>query len=272
MNRIKKIALYIFLITAGVGMFFPFYWMVITALKTQKEALLFPPTLFPGTLNFINFVEVFKVVPFARYIFNTILISFFVVMGVVLTSLLAAYAFARLEFPGKELYFTFLIGLMQIPLPLYLVPSYILLSKLGWIDTYLALIVPWTANIFAIFLLRQFFKTIPRELIESAKIDGCGNFTILFKILLPLAKAPLAAIIIFNTIGSWNSFVWPLIVTNSDTLRPIQVGLAYFSRAESTNYPLLMAASFIAVLPLIIIYILSQRLIIESLSKSGLKY
>jgi len=268
----KKALIYLILSITGIFMLFPFYWMFVTSLKTQPESLMFPPTLFPRLFKFYNYIEVFNTVPFARYILNTVIVTFFVVLGILMTSILAAYAFARIEFPGREIYFTFLIGLMQVPLPLYLVPSYILLSKLGWIDTYLALIVPWTANIFAIFLLRQFFKTVPRELIESAKIDGCGHFTILTKILLPLAKAPLAAIIVLNTIGSWNSFVWPLIVTNSDSLRPIQVGLAYFSRAESTNYPLLMAASFISILPLLIVYIIAQKFVVESFSYSGLKY
>ncbi len=269
---LKKASIYLTLFVGGIFVAFPFYWMLITAFKDGKEALQFPPTLFPSNLHPENFINVWKTIPLPTYFANTLIITVVSVLGVVITSLLAAYVFARLEFKGREVIFVSLIALMQIPLPLYLIPSYMLLSKIGWIDTYLALTVPWTVNIFSIFLLRQFFKTIPEEIFESARIDGANEFTILRRIALPLAKTPLTAIIIFNIIGGWNSFLWPLIMTDSDFMRPIQVGLAYYSRAETTNYPLLMAASLMAILPLLILYLIAQRYIIRSLSFTGSKY
>jgi ABC-type glycerol-3-phosphate transport system permease component len=160
---------------------------------------------------------------------------------------------------------------MMVPQPVYLIPSYVLLNHLGWIDTYQALIIPWIANIFTIFLLRQQFKTIPRELFDAAEIDGCSRFKILWKIVLPLSKSVIATSAIFGFIGSWNSFMWPLIMTDSPQLRVLQVGLSYFSQEASTQTSLLMAASTFSILPLVILFIIAQKQIIASFASSGLK-
>jgi ABC-type glycerol-3-phosphate transport system permease component len=163
------------------------------------------------------------------------------------------------------------LALMMIPLPVYLVPSYMILFKLGWIDTYAAMIVPWIVNIFGIFLLRQHFRQLPESLFDAARIDGCSRFSTLLRIVLPLSKPPLVTLTVFNVIGSWNSFFWPLIVTNSDNIRPLQVGLAYFSREQSTNYTLLMSATTMAIIPLVALFFLAQKHIIASQARSGLK-
>ncbi len=269
--KYKKILIYIFLSIGGLSFLFPFYWMLITSLKTQSEAILFPPTLFPKFFVLSNYLDIWKEVPFLTYIFNSFLIAICVVIGVIFSSVMAAYALARMKFPGRNLVFMFLLSIMMIPLPLYLASSYVILYNLHWIDTYLALIIPWTVNVFSIFLLRQHFKQIPNSLYESALIDGCGDFTFLWRIAVPMVKPTLIAIAVFNFISSWNAFLWPLIVTNRDSIRPVQIGLAYFARSEITNYPLLMAGSTISILPLIIIYFVFQRSIINSYTRSGIK-
>jgi ABC-type glycerol-3-phosphate transport system permease component len=222
-------------------------------------------------LHWENFSNAFVKVPFGRYFLNTIIVSCCVVLGVLITGSLAAYAFATMKFKGQDFIFYLFISMMMVPQPVYLIPSYVLLNHLGWIDTYQALIVPWIANIFTIFLLRQQFKTIPRDLFDAAEIDGCSRFGILWKIVLPLSKSVIATSAIFGFIGSWNSFMWPLIMTDSPELRVLQVGLSYFSQEASTQTSLLMAASTFSILPLVILFIIAQKQIIASFASSGLK-
>ncbi|UCG43946.1 MAG: carbohydrate ABC transporter permease [candidate division WOR-3 bacterium] len=269
--RLRSFPIHLLLVVCGIAMVLPFFWMLTTSLKTPLEALQFPPTWIPKVFQFDNYLEVFRQIPLWRYMANTVLITFASLTGVLLTGVLAAYAFARFRFPGREILFMLFLALMMIPLPVYLVPSYMILFRLGWIDTYLAMIVPWTVNIFGIFLLRQHFKQLPQDLFDAARIDGCGRFRTLLSVVLPLSKPPLVTITVFNVIGSWNSFFWPLIVTHSDSIRPLQVGLAYFSREQSTNYTLLMAATTMAIIPLILLFFIAQKQIIQSQARTGLK-
>lgn len=222
-------------------------------------------------LHFENFKKAFTKVPFKRYFLNTILVSVLTVLGVIVTGSLAAYAFAIMRFKGRDFLFYFFISMMMVPQPVYLIPSYVLLNHLGWIDTYQALIVPWMANIFTIFLLRQQFKTIPDELFDAARIDGCGRLRTLWKLVLPLSKSVLATAAIFGFIGSWNSFMWPLVMTDSPAIRVLQVGLSYFSQEASAQTSLLMAASTFSILPLVILFLIAQKQIIASFASSGLK-
>ncbi len=218
-----------------------------------------------------NCKEAFTKVPFGRYILNTLFVSFSVLIGVLITSSLAAYAFARMKFKGRDFIFYLFISMMMVPQPIYLIPSYFLLTKLGWINTYQALIVPWIANIFSIFLLRQQFKTIPQDLFDAAVIDGCSQFGILWRIILPISKPILATTAIFSLIGSWNSFMWPLVMTSSDNLRVLQVGLSYFAQEASSSTALLMSASTFSIAPLLILFLFAQKQIISSFITSGLK-
>ncbi len=262
---------YILLIFFAISIIFPFFWMISTSLKTQKEAVKFPPSFIPENPQFSNYQKAWSKVNFTRYFLNTILIALVQLAGILFTSILAAYAFAILDFKGREILFVSLLGLMMVPMPVYIVPGYMILQKIGWIDTYYAQIVPWMANVFPIFLLRQHFKTIPRDLYDAAVIDGYSDLGFLFKVVVPLSRPALTTISIFSLLASWNSFIWPLVVTNSDSIRPVQVGLAYFIQEQSTNYTLLMAASTFVVLPLIILFFIAQRQIIESYTRSGLK-
>ena len=222
-------------------------------------------------LHFENYKEAFTKVPFKRYFINTLFVSSSVVFGVLITGSLAAYAFATMRFKGRDFIFYLFISMMMVPQPVYLIPSYVLLNHMGWIDTYNALIIPWIANIFTIFLLRQQFKTIPNELFDAARIDGCGRFRTLWTLVLPLSKSVIVTSAIFGFIGSWNSFMWPLIMTDSPGLRVLQVGLSYFSQEASAQTSLLMAASTFSILPLVILFLFAQKQIIASFASSGLK-
>jgi ABC-type glycerol-3-phosphate transport system permease component len=218
-----------------------------------------------------NYTRIFERVPFGRYFVNTIFVSFTTLFGVLITSALSAYAFARMRFKGRDLVFYFFISMMMVPEPIYLVPSYVLLNYFGWINTYQALIVPWIANIFTIFLMRQHFKTIPQDLLDAASIDGCSQFKMLITIILPLSKPVIATASVFSIISSWNSFMWPLVMTNDPELRVLQVGLSYFSQESSTQSTLLMAASTMTIVPLIMIFLIAQKSIMASYSSSGMK-
>ncbi|MDP2174233.1 MAG: carbohydrate ABC transporter permease [Candidatus Cloacimonadaceae bacterium] len=223
------------------------------------------------SLNWGNFIKAFKKVPFATYFANTLFVSFLSLIGVLITSLLAAYALARMEFRGREFIFVLFLSMLMVPEPIYLISSYVLLDKINWLDTYKALIVPWCVNIFTIFLFRQHFKSLPKELFDAAAIDGCSTFGMLRRIILPLSKPIIATASIFSLIGSWNSFMWPLVMTNRPELRVLQVGLSYFNQEASTQTTLLMAASTFSILPILILFIIAQKQIIASSAKAGMK-
>lgn len=245
-------------------------------LKISQEYLSVPSkqvskvTIKPS-FSWENFRKAFNKVPFATYFANTLYVSFLSLIGVLLTSFLAAYALARMEFWGKNFIFLLFISMMMVPEPIYLISSYMMLDKLNWLDTYNALIVPWCVNVFTIFLFRQHFKSLPKELFDAAMIDGASTFGVLWRIILPLSKPIIATASVFSLIGSWNSFMWPLVMTNRPELRVLQVGLSYFNQEASTQTTLLMAASTFSIVPILIIFFLAQKQIIGSVAKSGLK-
>lgn len=222
-------------------------------------------------LHWDNFTRAFKKVPFATYFANTLFVSFVSLIGVLITSMLAAFAFGRMEFKGKDALFYLFLSMMMVPEPIYLISSYILLDKISWLDTYQALIIPWCVNIFTIFLFRQHFRSLPKELFESASLDGCSTFGMLWRLIIPLSKSVIATASVFSLIGSWNSFMWPLVMTNRPELRVLQVGLSYFNQEASTQTTLLMAASAFSILPILIIFFFAQKQIIASYAKAGLK-
>ena len=209
-------------------------------LKIEQEYLSIPSSqirevIKKPSLSWDNFKKAFNKVPFGIYFANTLYVSFSSLIGVLLTSFLAAYALARMEFKGKNFIFLLFISMMMVPEPIYLISSYMLLDKLSWLDTYKALIVPWCVNVFTIFLFRQHFKSLPKELFDAAMIDGASTFGMLWRIILPLSKPIIATASVFSLIGSWNSFMWPLVMTNRPELRVLQVGLSYFNQEASTQ-------------------------------------
>ncbi|MFZ2956084.1 MAG: carbohydrate ABC transporter permease [Candidatus Ozemobacteraceae bacterium] len=218
-----------------------------------------------------NYREAEAAQPFYRYLLNTLLVSITITAGSLIFASLAAYAFAFFNFPFKDKLFILMLGTMMLPQQALLIPDYIILSRIGWINTYMALIVPWLASAYAIFFLRQFFLQLPKDLFDAAVIDGCTRFQFYYKVVLPLSKPPMVTLGIFSFLASWNSFVWPLIVTNDTGLRVIQVGLSYFSSEAGTRWGPLMAASTMTILPLVIMYFLAQRQFVESQAMTGMK-
>jgi len=268
---IKMSLTHALLILGAIVMVFPFYWMIVTSFKPMAEAVQVPPTLIPHQWAFSNYREAWESVPFARYFLNTIFISVAVTAGVILTSALAAHTFARMEFVGKNVVFAGLLGTMMIPFEVILIPDFVIIKNLGWYNTYQAMIVPWAANVFSIFLLRQFFMTIPQELHEAAVLDGCSSWTFLWRVALPISSSAIVTIGIFSFLGSWNSLLWPLIVTSEQKMRPLQVGLAYFQTDQGTYYNLLMAGATLTILPIVILFLFAQRHFVESIARTGLK-
>ncbi len=271
-ERMHKFSVHTVLIIGSIIMLFPFLWMISTSLKAPDEIQTKSIQLVPSKLHWENYPEAWNAQPFARYFLNTIFVAVVTVSLNLFFSSMAAYAFAFFRFPFKGTLFIVLLGTMMIPQQALLVPNYVILSKLKWLDTYLALIVPWTASVYAVFFFRQFFMTLPRDLFEAAVVDGCSYLGFYFKILLPLSKPPLLTLGIFSFLGSWNSFIWPLIVTNSTHLRVLQVGLAYFLSEEGTNWGLLMAASTFSIVPLVVGYFFVQKKFVESQAMTGLKH
>lgn len=249
----------------------PFIWMVLTSLKAPNEAISMPPKWIPSVFRFDNYAKAWNAAPFFRYFSNSLIVAVVTTSVQQITGLLAAYAFARMKFPGRERIFVLLLSTMMIPPYVLLIPNYVMLSRLGWIDTYKALIVPFFASAFNIFFLRQHIQTIPQDYFDSASIDGCTELKMLFYIVAPMSIPVLLTTSIFTFVASWNSFMWPLIVTNSANMRPLQVGLAIFAQDFTTDWTLLMAASTFAIFPIIIIYFIAQRFFVHGTAASGLK-
>ncbi|MGV3724420.1 MAG: carbohydrate ABC transporter permease [Actinomycetota bacterium] len=265
-----RLLIHLTLIALGAAVAFPFAWMLLTSLKTETEALAFPPTLLPAVPQWENYAEAWAAAPFARYFGNTVLVAGIVTLSVVITALFAGYAFGMLDFPGRGTIFGLYLSTMMIPFEVILIPNFLLISRLGWYDTYHALIVPWASNVFAVFLVTQLLRSLPRDFLEAAQLDGCTHWQFMWKIAAPLARPALATAGLFAFLGSWNSLLWPLLVTETDAMRPIEVGLRYFVVAEGPRPHLLMAASTLAMLPILALFFLAQRTFIEGVS-AGVK-
>jgi multiple sugar transport system permease protein len=249
----------------------PFIWMLSTSLKNLDEVFLYPPKWIPSHLRFSNYTSLWNDFPMTTWILNSLKVSTSVTIGVLVTSSLAAYAFARMEFPFRNALFYMYLGAMMIPGWVMLVPNFVLMRRLGWIDTHWALIIPAIGQPFGTFLLRQFFLTIPKELEEAARIDGMGHFQIYRRIILPLSLPALATLAVFQFMGIWNEFLWPLIVLNSPDKFTIPLGLGYLNTQHSTDWTRLMAGSVILLVPIVILFIISQRYYVRGIALTGLK-
>lgn len=250
----------------------PLLWMVSTALKTRAQTWLFPPEWIPNPVAWENFPRVFEVVPFVNYVQNTLIIVGWNIVGAVFSTALVAYGFARLRFPGRDFLFILLIATLMIPYQVTLIPTFILFSLLGWINTYLPLTVPaFTGSAFFIFLMRQYMMSLPFELDDAARIDGCNTFQVLFYILLPLCVPPLAIVVVFTFIGVWSDFLGPLLYLNENDKYTLALGLNVLRGRHGTDYNLLMAASLMAVIPTLVLYFLAQNKLIGGIASVGLK-
>jgi multiple sugar transport system permease protein len=263
---------YVVVIGLAAMVILPFVWMVSTSFKPLEEVFVYPPRWIPQTWVFQNYLEVFNQSIFLRYYLNSTIVAVVVTFGQVVSCALAAFAFARMRFKGKSFLFMLFMSTTFISTQVTLIPSYLIIKELDWIDSYQALIVPFLANAFGVFMLRQSFMTIPRELEEAAKLDGCGRLRFLLQIMVPLSRPILASQALFAFMGNWNSYLWPLIVTNQDTMRTLQIGLRYFIGAEGgTEWGVYMAAAVLVTIPVVIFYFLVQKTFVESLASSGLK-
>ena len=270
-NGLKRFALHLVLIAGAVFSLFPFVWMVLTSLKSYVDASA-ATTFFPKQWLFSNYLQAWNQVGiFPRYFANTLYMGVVTTLGVLVTSSLAGYAFARMRFPGRDVLFVILLSTMMVPFEVTLIPNFILMRQLHWIDHYEALIIPWAASAFSIFLLRQFFRAIPSELFDAATIDGCNHLQFLWTIVLPLSKPALITSALFTFLGSWNSLMWPLLVTNNPQMRPIQVGITSFITDAGTQVQFLLAAVTISIIPVILIYLLLQRWFVEGIARVGIR-
>lgn len=269
--RLGRISAHMLLLIGAVTMIIPFLWMLSTSLKSDQQAYIFPPIWIPDPIVWGNYATVWNALPFDRFFINSAVVSVFVTFGQLLTCSLGAFAFARLRFPGREPLFVAYLATMMIPFQVTMIPVFILVKYLRWLDTYQGLIVPMIFSAYGTFLLRQFFLTIPKDLEDSAKIDGCGYFRIYWSIVLPLSKPALATLGIFVFMWSWNNFLWPLLIVNSLDMKTLPLGLAYFLGQYTIYWNLLMAGTTISLLPVLIVFFFAQRYFIEGITLTGLK-
>lgn len=252
-------------------MVIPFVWMILTSLKTLGESTQVPPVIFPKKLQWSNYSYVMSALPFAKYYWNTVVTTVAKTAGQLLFCSMAAYAFARIQFPGRGFLFVMSLSVLMVPGQVFLIPQYMMMKQFGWLNSLTALIVPGLFSAFGTFMLRQFFMSLPKELEEAAKLDGCNPFGIYWKIMLPQARAGLIALAIFIILWSWNDLMWPMIVINSPDKMPLSAGLASLQGEHFTDYTILMAGSVLAIWPLIVIFILFQRYFIEGIALTGIK-
>lgn len=264
----KRLALHGILIAFSVLMVAPFFAMLLVSLIPQQAFMARDFSIGQWSLN--NYAETLRVVPFSRYYLNSTIVSVTATLGQILISSLAAFAFARLRFRGRDTIFMLYLATLMIPFPVTLIPNFILMNRLDWYDKYQALIVPALFSVFSTFLLRQYYRGLPLELDEAARLDGASSFRVWWQIILPLSGPVLAALAIFVFQGVWNDFLWPLVVTNSEAMRTIPVGLSTFVGQYSTAWGLLMAGSVIALLPVLVIYILAQKWFVQGITLSGM--
>jgi multiple sugar transport system permease protein len=279
--RIGSIVKHAVLIGLAVIVAYPFYFMVTSSLKDLLEATRTPPTVVPSELHPENYAEAWSKAPWGRYFVNTVFVSVAVTVLELITACLAAYAFARMKFRGKNVLFTVFLATLMIPGEATLIPKYVLMSPsrvacaglpcLGWFDTYQVQIVPFIASAFSIFLMRQFFLSIPNELSDAARIDGAGHLRFLWSIVIPLSVPALITAGLITFLGSWNAFQWPLIVTSKPDFRPVQVGLSAFRQEAGSSYHLLMAASTFVVAPIVLLFLVAQRYLVQGIARTGIR-
>lgn len=270
-NTISKILTYTLLIALTILMLVPFAWMLSASLQLNKDVFKFPFDWIPNNPVWSNYKEIWTKIPLGKFIFNTSKLTVIITLLQLFTSSFAAYAFAKLDFKYRDKIFLCYVATIAVPWQVYMVPQFIMMRELNLSDTHLALILLQAFSAFGVFLIRQFYMSIPNELLEAARIDGYSEYKIYYKIMLPLAKPALSTLTIFTFVGVWNDFMGPLIYINSEAKKTIQVGLRMFISQYSAEYSLIMAASLIALIPVLIIFLALQRFFVEGVASSGLK-
>lgn len=261
----------IVLIILAVVMAFPFIWMLSASLKTSDKVLEYPPRLIPDVFRFQNYADVFDQLPFLRYMLNSLIVAGSITVVALVFHSMAGYALGTMRFKGKGAIFVGVISTMMIPFYSIVIPLFVMCQRLGLVDTYLGMILPWIPHAFGIFLMRQYYLTFPRELKEAAVIDGCTHFGVFFKIALPISKSILAALGIIFFTSNWDRFLWPMLITNSPEMRVLPVGIMQFKGQFVVNWHLMMAAAVVGCIPTILVFIFLQDKIVEGVKMSGIK-
>jgi multiple sugar transport system permease protein len=268
---VKNIFMYLGLIIAAATMLIPFLWMVSTSLKTNQYVLSMPPEFFPKNPTLDSYSQLLELLPFDRMILNSLLVAISVTIGQVISGSMAAYVFSRLEFRRKNALFLIYLATMMVPSQVTIVPLFILMRYLGWINTYQAIISPMVFTAFGTFLLRQSFLTIPKDLEEAAFIDGASHWTVFWKIIMPVSKPALATLSVFAFMQAWNAYLWPLFVTNDEKIMTLPVGLALLHGRYLTQWNLVMAGAVVTIIPMLIIYLVAQEYFVKGVVTSGIK-
>lgn len=269
---LARAAVHVAIYACAATMAVPFLWMLSTSLKPEQAVFTFPPRLLPWPPRWSNYPEAWQIAPFGRYFFNTAVVAVSVTGISLALNSLAAYAFARLRFPGRDPLFLLLLASMMIPFQVTMVPTFLILKQLGWLDSYLGLTVPGFAGAFGIFMLRQFMLGVPEELLDAGRIDGCSEFRVYRQIVMPLCKPALATLATFTFMGAWNDFILPLMVVKSDEMRTLTLAVAALSSGLYVmNWPLMMAAATFVILPVLLAFLLAQRFFTRSIVLGGLK-
>jgi len=266
---------YVILILVALMMLVPFIWMIATSLQPSGTQFSYPPQLLPQKIDWSNYTRLFTLAPFGQYFANTAFITALTVLGQLLLCSMAAYGFARLNFIGRDIIFMLYLATMMIPFQITMIPLYLMVFKIGWVNTYQGMIVPGISSAYGIFLLRQALLTIPRDYHDAARIDGAGEWRIFTRIFLPLIGPALATLGVFAFMGAWTDLLWPLLIARDQTIWTLELGLAYFNASSSafqqTNWPLVMAAAVLVMLPVLIVYFFAQRYFVAGISLSGVK-
>jgi multiple sugar transport system permease protein len=267
----KKLALYAILVAVGIVMAYPFFFMVTNSLKTTQDVFANLLAPFGSKLDFSNYTTVLKTINMGLYMVNTLFVAIFVVTGQVLTSMMGGYAFARMDFPGRDWIFRLYLATIMVPFMIILIPSYKLMLVFGWVDKFQALIIPWLFTAMGTFLFRQFYKGMPKELEEAAIIDGSSRWGILWKIFAPLSMPVIATQATLSFLYAWNSFIWPLVIISSKDRYVVTQGLADLKGAYFANVPYIMAGATLAIIPTVLVFLLAQRYFVEGVATTGLK-
>jgi ABC-type glycerol-3-phosphate transport system permease component len=250
----------------------PVLWAVSTAIKPLQEVYQYPPSLISARISMENFVKAWTGAPFPRYALNSVFVTASILLGQVVNASLAAYAFSRLQFKGKNILFLAFLGTMMVPTQVLAIPSFLIFKTFGWLNTYLALIVPFFSSAFGIFLVRQSFLSVPSELVDAAKVDGAGHLRIILDVLIPLSRPAFLSFLLLSFTWRWNDYFWPLIMTNSTSMRTLPVGLVFLRTTEgSVEWNVVMAATVMVMSPIIILFILLQKYFVEGVMSSGIK-
>ena len=271
-KALSQFFLYLLLTVGAVIMVFPFYWMITSSLKWRVEVSRFPPQFLPNNpFNFDNYRIAFQQAPFAQYFLNSIIVCVCSVGIVTVTTILAAFAFSRLQFPGREFIFSALLSMMMLPFEMLVITNYSTIIHLNLNDTRTALVIPFISSIFYTYIMRNFFASIPESLYWSARVDGCSNWRYLWKVMVPIGKPSLVTVILLNTLASWNSFMWPLLVVKTKVNRTLPFGLYAFTTEAGAYQELIMAASTVVVLPMIVLFLFARKQILQGVARGGLK-